>query len=240
MCGEETAMLESIEGKRGVPRHRPPYVAERGLWSHPTLVNNLETLYWVVLIAEHGAAWFRSRGLHGKSGMRFYSVSGRVNNAGVQLAPVGISVEDLIDHYCGGMPSGHSLYAFMCGGASGGLLPAQLATVPLHNESLSAYDCSLGCAAIVVLSQVDSAREAAVRTMQFFADESCGQCTPCRVGTYQAASLMQTTWWDTERLGALGHVMSDASICGLGQSAPTVMRSVMQWFSHEINMRVVT
>ncbi|WHZ12513.1 MAG: Tungsten-containing formate dehydrogenase beta subunit [Burkholderiaceae bacterium] len=234
ICGEESAMLQSIEGRRGEPRLRPPYIAEIGLFGRPTLEHNFETLYWVREIVEKGAAWFASHGRNGRKGLRSFSVSGRVKEPGVKLAPAGITVRQLIDEYCGGMADGHQLYAYLPGGASGGILPASLADLPLDFDTLQPYGCFIGSAAVIVLGQHDSAREAALSMMRFFADESCGQCTPCRVGTAKAAALMSSPVWDQPLLADLGQVMADASICGLGQAAPNPIRCVQKYFPHEI------
>ena len=234
ICGEESAMLESIEGRRGEPRLRPPYIAEVGLFGRPTLEHNFETLYWVREIVEKGATWFASHGRNGRKGLRSFSVSGRVKEPGVKLAPAGITVQQLIDEYCGGMMDGHQLYAYLPGGASGGILPASLNQIPLDFDTLQPYGCFIGSAAVIVLSQHDSARDAALAMMRFFADESCGQCTPCRVGTAKAAALMRAPVWDQPLLTDLGQVMADASICGLGQAAPNPIRCVQKYFPHEI------
>ena len=234
ICGEESAMIQSIEGQRGEPRLRPPYIAQVGLFGRPTLEHNFETLYWVRDIVQHGAGWFSGFGRHGRKGLRSFSVSGRVKQPGVKLAPAGITVTELIDEYCGGMLDGHTLYAYLPGGASGGILPASLADIPLDFDTLQPYDCFIGSAAVIVLSQHDKARDAALNMMKFFAHESCGQCTPCRVGTDKAATLMQATVWDQATLADLSDVMVDASICGLGQAAPNAMRSVQKHFAHEI------
>jgi formate dehydrogenase len=234
ICGEESAMIESIEGKRGEPRLRPPYIAEVGLFGRPTLAHNLETLHWVREIVERGAAWFSAFGANGRKGLRSFSVSGRVRQPGVKLAPAGITLRELVDQYCGGMAEGHALYAYLPGGASGGILPASMADIPLDFDTLQPYGCFIGSAAIVVLSQHDRARDAALNTMRFFAHESCGQCTPCRVGTTKAASLMAAPSWDVDTLQDLAQVMADASICGLGQAAPNPLRSVMAHFAHEL------
>jgi formate dehydrogenase len=235
ICGEESAMIESIEGKRGEPRLRPPYIAEKGLFGRPTLEHNFETLYWVRQILEQGSSWFTAFGRQGRQGLRSFSVSGRVKEPGVKLAPAGISVRELIEEYCGGMQDGHELYAYLPGGASGGILPSSLDHLPLDFDTLQPYGCFIGSAAVVVLSQQDRARDAALNCMQFFAHESCGQCTPCRVGTDKAAQLMQASKWDTSTLDDLSAVMTDASICGLGQAAPNPVRCVQQYFAHEIN-----
>ncbi len=235
ICGEESAMIESIEGKRGEPRMRPPYIAEVGLFGRPTLEHNFETLYWVRDIVEKGAAWFSGFGLNGRQGLRSFSVSGRVKNPGVKLAPAGITVQQLIDDYCGGMAEGHSLYAYLPGGASGGILPAHLNQVPLDFDTLQPYGCFIGSAAVIVLGQNDLARNAALNMVRFFEHESCGQCTPCRVGTAKAAQLMAADNWDTTTLEDLSQVMVDASICGLGQAAPNPVRSVITYFAHELS-----
>ena len=234
ICGEESAMIESIEGKRGEPRLRPPYIAEVGLFGRPTLEHNFETLYWVREILERGPEWFASHGRHGRKGLRSFSVSGRVKEPGVKLAPAGITLRELVDEYCGGMQDGHTLYAYLPGGASGGIFPARLAGVPLDFDTLQPHGGFIGSAAVIVLSQHDKARDAALNMMRFFADESCGQCTPCRVGTVKAAQLMEAPVWDAGTLDDLGTVMIDASICGLGQAAPNPMRCVQQYFAHEV------
>ena len=234
ICGEESALLESIEGKRGEPRMRPPYIAEAGLFGRPTLMHNLETLYWVRDIIEKGPKWFSSFGRNGRTGLRSYSVSGRVRHPGVKLAPAGITVRELIDDYCGGMLDGHRLYAYLPGGASGGILPASLSDVPLDFDTLQPYGCFIGSAGIIVLGQHDLARNAALNMMKFFAHESCGQCTPCRVGTAKAVALMQAPVWDNATLNDLNQVMLDASICGLGQAAPNPVQCVQKYFPHEI------
>ncbi|MFO1219291.1 MAG: NADH-ubiquinone oxidoreductase-F iron-sulfur binding region domain-containing protein [Burkholderiaceae bacterium] len=234
ICGEESAMIESIEGKRGEPRMRPPYIAQVGLFGRPTLEHNFETLYWVRDIVERGPAWFSGFGRHGRKGLRSFSVSGRVREPGVKLAPAGITLTELVDEYCGGMLPGHTLYAYLPGGASGGILPARLADVPLDFDTLQPHGCFIGSAAIIVLSQHDRARDAALAMMRFFAHESCGQCTPCRVGTAKAAALMRSAQWDHATLGDLAQVMADASICGLGQAAPNPVRCVQTYFAHEV------
>jgi formate dehydrogenase beta subunit len=236
ICGEESAMIESIEGKRGEPRMRPPYIAQVGLFGRPTLEHNFETLYWVREIVEKGGEWFASHGRHGRKGLRSFSVSGRVKQPGVKLAPAGITVRELIDEYCGGMVDGHELYAYLPGGASGGILPASLANVPLDFDTLQPYGCFIGSAAVVVLSQHDTARNAALNMMKFFAHESCGQCTPCRVGTEKSAKLMEAKVWDQATLNDLSTVMVDASICGLGQAAPNPMLSVIKYFPSEVSL----
>jgi formate dehydrogenase beta subunit len=234
ICGEESAMIESIEGKRGEPRMRPPFIAEVGLFGKPTLEHNFETLYWVREILEKGASWFTSHGANGRKGLRSFSVSGRVKNPGVKLAPAGITLTELVDQFCGGMLDGHELYAYLPGGASGGILPASLANIPLDFDTLQPYGCFIGSAAVMVMSQHDKARDAALNVMRFFEHESCGQCTPCRVGTAKAATLMQAKTWDSETLEDLAQVMGDASICGLGQAAPNPIRSIQKHFAHEI------
>ena len=234
ICGEESAMIESIEGQRGEPRLRPPYIAEVGLFGRPTLEHNFETLYWVRELLEQGADRFAAQGRHGRQGMRRYSVSGRVRQPGVKLAPAGITLRELVDEYCGGMMDGHALYAYLPGGASGGILPARLADVPLDFDTLQPHGCFIGSAAVMVLSQQDKARDAALNVMRFFAHESCGQCTPCRVGTDKAARLMEREVWDRETLQDLAQVMGDASICGLGQAAPNPIRCVLEYFPHEV------
>jgi len=234
ICGEESAMIESIEGKRGEPRMRPPYIAQVGLFGRPTLEHNFETLYWVRDIVEKGAAWFASFGRNGRKGLRSFSVSGRVRYPGVKLAPAGITLRELVDEYCGGMADGHTLYAYLPGGASGGIFPAHLADLPLDFDTLQPYGCFIGSAAVIVLGQHDRARDAALNTMRFFAHESCGQCTPCRVGTEKAARLMEAETWDADTLDDLAFVMADASICGLGQAAPNPIRCMHKFFPHEV------
>ena len=239
ICGEESAMIESIEGKRGMPRLRPPYVAEVGLFGRPTLEHNFETLYWVREIVERGANWFASQGRHGRKGLRSFSVSGRVREPGVKLAPAGITLRELVDEYCGGMLPGHELYGYLPGGASGGILPARLADVPLDFDTLQPHGCFIGSAAVIVLSRsahhVDRAVDAARNVMRFFEHESCGQCTPCRAGTAKAAALMEAPRWDTPLLAELSQVMRDASICGLGQAAPNAPDCVVRYFPEELS-----
>ncbi|MBI2294977.1 MAG: NAD(P)H-dependent oxidoreductase subunit E [Betaproteobacteria bacterium] len=234
ICGEESAMIESIEGKRGMPRLRPPYVAQVGLFGYPTLEHNMETLYWVREILEKGADWFASCGRHGRKGLRSFSVSGRVRKPGVHLAAAGITVNELIDECCGGMLPGHRFYAYLPGGASGGILPAAMGDIPLDFDTLNQHGCFIGSAAIIVLSERDKAAAAARNLMKFFADESCGQCTPCRVGTAKALKLMERPQWDQGLLEELSVAMADASICGLGQAAPNPIRCVMKYFPREI------
>ncbi len=234
ICGEESAMIESIEGKRGEPRMRPPYIAQVGLFGRPTLEHNFETLYWVRDIVTKGPQWFSGFGRHNRQGLRSFSVSGRVKKPGVKLAPAGITVAELIDEYCGGMQDGHTLYAYLPGGASGGILPASLQDIPLDFDTLQPYGCFIGSAAVIVLGQQDSARHAALNMMKFFEHESCGQCTPCRVGTAKAVQLMQAPVWDLGTLEDLNQVMIDASICGLGQAAPNPVRCVQKYFPQEV------
>ncbi len=234
ICGEESAMIESIEGKRGMPRLRPPYVAQVGLFGRPTLEHNMETLLWVRDLIEQGPQWFSKHGRHERKGLRSFSVSGRVKKTGVHLAPAGITVKELIDEYCGGMLDGHTFYAYLPGGASGGILPASMGDIPLDFDTLQPYGCFIGSAAVVILSQHDRARDAALNLMRFFEHESCGQCTPCRVGTGKAARLMEAKKWDQALLEELSVVMADASICGLGQAAPNPIRCVAKHFADEI------
>jgi formate dehydrogenase len=234
ICGEESAMIESIEGKRGMPRLRPPYVAQVGLFGRPTLEHNFETLHWVREILEKGGEWFASHGRNGRHGLRSFSVSGRVRDPGVKLAPAGITIAELIAEYCGGMQEGHSFYAYLPGGASGGILPASMSDIPLDFDTLQPYGCFIGSAAIVVLSDRDTAAAAARNTLKFFKDESCGQCTPCRAGTAKAVALMEQPQWDTGLLAELSQVMRDASICGLGQAAPNPFDCVIKYFPHEL------
>ena len=241
VCGEESAMIESIEGKRGLPRLRPPYVAQAGLFGRPTLEHNFETLHWVRDIVEHGAAWFAGHGRHGRRGLRSFSVSGRVQQPGVKLAPAGITLRELVDEYCGRLPDGHRLYAFLPGGASGGIFPASLADVPLDFDTLQPHGGFIGSAAIVVLTESDHHRDRAVdaarHLMRFFRDESCGQCTPCRSGTAKASVMIETDAWDLPLLADLSAVMRDASICGLGQAAPNPIDCVVRYFAHELTAR---
>jgi formate dehydrogenase len=234
ICGEESAMIESIEGKRGMPRLRPPYVAQVGVFGRPTLEHNMETLFWVRDFVERGTEWFTREGRHGRKGLRSFSVSGRVNKPGVHLAPAGITVKELIAEYCGGMLDGHELYAYLPGGASGGILPASMGDIPLDFDTLQPHGCFIGSAAVIVLSQHDRARDAALNLMRFFEHESCGQCTPCRVGTAKAAGLMEERHWNKELLEELSVAMADASICGLGQAAPNPIRCVAKHFAHEV------
>jgi formate dehydrogenase len=234
ICGEESAMIESIEGKRGLPRHRPPYVAEVGLFGRPTLEQNVETLYWVRDIIEQGPARFSGHGRRGRSGLRSFSVSGRVRKPGVKLAPAGISAQELIDEFCGGMLRGHTFKGYLPGGASGGILPAAMADLPLDFGTLEAHGCFVGSHAFVVLSQHDDTKAVALNLMRFFEDESCGQCTPCRVGTEKAVALMSRTPWDEALLAELSSAMRDASICGLGQAAPNPLLCVFKYFREDL------
>ena len=231
ICGEESALIESIEGKRGLPRHRPPYVAQNGVFGQPTLVHNVETVFWIREIMESGTDWYKDQGRRGHAGVRAYSVSGRVKIPGVKIAPNGITLRELVDEYCDGMADGHELLAYLPGGASGGILPAAMADLPLAFGSLEEHGAFVGSGAVVVLSQEDDVRAAALNLTQFFEDESCGQCTPCRVGCEKAVKLMQADNWDAGLLGELSQTMRDASICGLGQAAPNPMESVLKYFS---------
>ncbi len=234
ICGEESAMIESIEGKRGMPRLRPPYVAQVGLFGRPTLEHNFETLYWIRELLEKGGPWFASQGRHGRKGLRSFSVSGRVRSPGVKLAPAGITIQELIDEFCGGMQPGHTFYAYLPGGASGGILPASMNQIPLDFDTLQPYGCFIGSAAVIVLSQHDSAVNAARNLMRFFEHESCGQCTPCRAGTSKAVALISQPRWDLPLLAELSQVMRDASICGLGQAAPNPVDCVIKYFPQEL------
>ena len=233
ICGEESAMIESIEGKRGLPRHRPPYVAQVGIFNRPTLVNNVETLYWIPDILAKGAQWFAEQGVNGSKGFRSYSVSGRVKNPGVVLAPAGSTAEDLIER-CGGMLDGHGFKGYLPGGASGGILPASMANIPLDFGQLEKHGCFVGSHAVVILSGRDDMKAVALNLMRFFEDESCGQCTPCRNGTEKAVALMSNSKWDKTLLGDLAQVMADASICGLGQAAPNPLKSVIKFFPEDL------
>ena len=234
ICGEESAMIESIEGKRGLPRHRPPYVAQVGLFGRPTLDQIVETLFWVRDIVEKGANWFTSQGRHDRKGFRSFSVSGRVKNPGVKLAPAGVTARELIDEFCGGMADGHSFKGYLPGGASGGILPASMADIPLDFGTLEKYGCFVGSHAVVILSDKDDMKAVALNLIKFFEDESCGQCTPCRVGTEKAAHLMANGPWDPALLDELAALMRDASICGLGQAAPNPLLSVLKYFPEEL------
>ncbi|MDR5900916.1 NADH-ubiquinone oxidoreductase-F iron-sulfur binding region domain-containing protein [Halomonas icarae] len=234
ICGEESALIESLEGKPGKPRHRPPFVAQRGLFDRPTLVNNVETVYWVPRIWEQGAEWFAGQGRHGRRGLRSFSVSGRVKRPGVHLAPAGITLRELLEEYCGGMAEGHRLLGYLPGGASGGILPASKANIPLDFDTLQEHGCFIGSAAIVVLSDQDDLRAVASNLLAFFADESCGQCTPCRVGSEKMLTLLERDEWDVPQLERLARVMMDASICGLGQAAPNPVISLLRDFRGEL------
>jgi formate dehydrogenase len=234
ICGEESAMIESIEGKRGLPRHRPPYVAQVGIFGRPTLVQNIETLFWIRDIVTSGATWFSSHGRHNRKGFRSFSVSGRVNNPGVKLAPAGITMRELIEEYCGGMQHGHKLKGFLPGGASGGVLPESLADIPLDFGTLEPHGSFVGSHAVVILSDQDDMKAVALNLMKFFEDESCGQCTPCRVGTEKAVKLMEQGPWNEQLLNELSTAMRDASICGLGQAAPNPLQSVMKHFPDDL------
>ena len=235
ICGEESSMIESIEGKRGLPRHRPPYVAMKGLWNAPTMVHNVETLHWIPEILSKEKGWFASHGRNGRKGLRRFSVSGRVNQPGVKTAPAGITLTELIDEYCGGMEDGHKLAGYLPGGASGGILPASLADIPLDFDTLQPHGCFIGSAAIIVFSDKDDVKEIALNMMRFFAHESCGQCTPCRAGTEKAVTLMEREHWDLHILHELSQVMRDASICGLGQAAPNPLDCVIRYFEDSLS-----
>jgi NADH:ubiquinone oxidoreductase subunit F (NADH-binding)/NADH:ubiquinone oxidoreductase subunit E len=232
ICGEESSLIESLEGKRGLPRHKPPFPFQVGLFGRPTLINNVETLYWIRDLIERGADWWKSHGRNGRFGLRSYSVSGRVKDPGVKLAPAGLTIQELIDEFCGGMSEGHTLAAYLPGGASGGILPAGMNDIPLDFGTLEKYGCFIGSAAVIVLSDQDDVRGAALNLMRFFEDESCGQCTPCRSGTQKARMLMEDGVWDTDLLGELSQCMRDASICGLGQAASNPLTSVIRYFPH--------
>ncbi|WP_349343250.1 NADH-ubiquinone oxidoreductase-F iron-sulfur binding region domain-containing protein [Marinobacter sp. MMG032] len=234
ICGEESALIESLEGKPGKPRHRPPFVAQKGLFNQPTLVNNVETVYWIPRIHAQGAEWFASQGRHDRKGLRSFSVSGRVARPGVHVAPAGITLNELIEEYCGGMAEGHRLLAYLPGGASGGILPASKADIPLDFDTLQEHGCFIGSAAVIVLSDQDDLQAAAANLLGFFADESCGQCTPCRVGTEKMLTLLERKTWDEETLEQLASVMADASICGLGQAAPNPVLSLLRDFRSEL------
>lgn len=233
ICGEESALLESIEGKRGMPRHKPPYPFQVGLFGLPTLINNVETLWWVRDIVEKGGDWWQAQGRNDRHGLRSYSVSGRVKNPGVKLAPAGVTIKELIEEFCDGMADGHKFRAYLPGGASGGILPASMDDIPLDFGTLEKYGCFIGSAAVVVLSDKDDVKDAALNLMKFFEDESCGQCTPCRVGTQKAAVLMESRAWNRDLLNELSQTMRDASICGLGQAASNPLTSVIKYFPEE-------
>ena len=230
ICGEESSLIESLEGKRGLPRHKPPFPFQVGLFNRPTLINNVETLFWVRDLIERGAGWWKGHGRNGRVGLRSYSVSGRVKEPGVKLAPAGLTIQELIDEHCGGMEDGHVFAAYLPGGASGGILPAAMNDIPLDFGTLEKYGCFIGSAAVVILSDKDDVRGAALNLMRFFEDESCGQCTPCRSGTQKARVLMEQAVWDTELLAELSQCMRDASICGLGQAASNPLTSVIKYF----------
>ncbi|GGB46439.1 NADH-quinone oxidoreductase subunit F [Roseibium aquae] len=233
ICGEESAMIESIEGKRGLPRHRPPFIAQVGLFGRPTLNHNVETLFWIRDILEKKPEWFASQGRRGHKGFRSFSVSGRVKKPGVKLAPAGITMTELLEEFCGGMEDGHTFKAYLPGGASGGILPARLADEPLDFGTLDKHGCFIGSHAIVVFSDQDDMRGVALNLMRFFAHESCGQCTPCRSGTEKMVGLLQDGDWDRERIADLDAVMRSASICGLGQAAANPVASVLKFFPKE-------
>ncbi len=235
ICGEESALIESIEGKRGLPRNRPPYVAEAGLFGKPTLVHNVETVYWIREIFEKGGKWFSSHGRNGRKGLRTFSVSGFVKNPGIKLTDAGITINELIEEYCGGMLEGHTFKGYLPGGASGGILPASLGDIPLDFDTLQEYDCFIGSAAIVILSDKVDMKDIGLNLMRFFEDESCGQCTPCRNGTSMAVKLMQKKNWDIELLTELSRTMNKASICGLGQAAPNPLQSIIRHFKEDIS-----
>jgi NADH:ubiquinone oxidoreductase subunit F (NADH-binding)/NADH:ubiquinone oxidoreductase subunit E len=235
ICGEESAMIESIEGKRGLPRHRPPYVAQVGLFGRPTLVQNVETLFWIRDIIEKGPEWATSQGRHERKGFRSFSVSGRVKEPGVKLAPAGVTARELIDEFCGGMADGHTFKGYLPGGASGGILPAKMADIPLDFGTLEPHGCFVGSHAVVILSDQDDMKAVALNLMKFFEDESCGQCTPCRVGSEKAAKLMASGPWDVALLTELSTAMRDASICGLGQAAPNPLLCVLKYFPEELS-----
>tara|TARA_Y100001978_G_C23666637_1_gene421559 strand:- start:566 stop:1630 length:1065 start_codon:yes stop_codon:yes gene_type:complete len=234
ICGEESALIESIEGKRGLPRNRPPYVAEVGLFGKPTLVHNVETVYWIREIFEKGGKWFSSHGRNGRKGLRTFSVSGFVKNPGIKLTDAGITINQLIKEHCGGMLDGHKFKGYLPGGASGGILPASLGDIPLDFDTLQEYDCFIGSAAVVVLSDKVDMKEIGLNLMKFFEDESCGQCTPCRNGTSMAVKLMKEKKWNVELLTQLSKTMNKASICGLGQAAPNPLQSIIRHFEKDI------
>ena len=234
ICGEESAMIESIEGKRGLPRHRPPYVAQVGIFNRPTLVHNVETLHWIARICREGPNILSSVEKNGRKGLRSYSVSGRVKKPGVYLLPAGSTIKDIIVA-SGGMLEGHVFKAYQPGGPSSGILPAEIDSVPLDFDTLQPFDTFIGSAAVVVLSHLDKVRDAALNMLRFFEDESCGQCTPCRTGCGKAVQLMQMDNWDKKLLMDLCIVMEDASICGLGQAAPNPIRSTIKYFPDEVS-----
>jgi len=230
ICGEESAMLESIEGKRGLPRNRPPFPAQKGLFGRPTLINNVETMFWIRDIVEKGADWYQEQGRP-----HFFSVSGRVKAPGVKLAPCGVTVRQLIDDYCGGMEEGQTFYAYLPGGASGGVLPADKGDVPLDFGSLDEFGCFIGSSAVVIFSKQDNVRDICKNLIHFFEDESCGQCTPCRVGCEKMLKLIDSQNWDQALITELSDTMRDASICGLGQAAPNPVLSTMRFFAEDLS-----
>ncbi|MBM3530766.1 MAG: NADH-quinone oxidoreductase subunit F [Alphaproteobacteria bacterium] len=234
ICGEESAMIESIEGKRGLPRHRPPYVAQVGLFGRPTLEQNVETLYWIRDIVEKGAEWMTSQGRRDRKGFRSFSVSGRVKKPGVVVAPAGVTARELVEEYCGGMADGETFKGYLPGGASGGILPASMADEPMDFGTLEKHGCFVGSHAVVILSDKDDMKAVALNLLKFFEDESCGQCTPCRVGTEKAVKLMEAGPWDAALLTELSTLMRDASICGLGQAAPNPLLCVLKFFPDEL------
>ncbi|MBK3775538.1 NAD(P)H-dependent oxidoreductase subunit E [Azospirillum sp. YIM DDC1] len=238
ICGEESAMLESIEGKRGLPRHKPPFPSVVGLFGRPTLINNVETLFWIRDILEKGADWWGSHGRNGRKGLRSYSVSGHVKDPGVKLAPAGVTIRELIDEYCGGMADGHTLKGYLPGGASGGILPASMDDIPLDFGTLEQHGCFIGSAAVVVLSDQDDMRKVVRNLLDFFEDESCGQCTPCRVGTEKAVALIKQPVWDEPLLTELARLMGTASICGLGQAAMNPLKSALKHFRDDLRGEV--
>ena len=235
ICGEESAMIESIEGKRGLPRHKPPFVSKVGLFGKPTLNHNIETVFWVREILEKGSLWFSSQGKNGRKGPHSYSVSGRVKNPGVKLAPAGITMNELIKDYCGGMEDGHKFYGYLPGGASGGLLPSTMANIPLDFGTLEEHGCFIGSGAVVVFSDKDDITKVVLNLLKFFEDESCGQCTPCRVGTEKAVKLLEKNNWNKTLLNELVDMMGDASICGLGQAAGNPIRCALKYFGKDIS-----
>jgi formate dehydrogenase len=234
ICGEESAMLESIEGKRGLPRHKPPFPSQVGLFDQPTLINNIETVFWVRDIVEKGPEWWSSHGRNGRKGLRSYSVSGHVKEPGVKLAPAGVTITELINEFCGGMEDGHTFKGYLPGGASGGILPASMADIPLDFGTLEQHGCFIGSAAVVVLSDKDDMKRVGLNLMKFFEDESCGQCTPCRAGTEKAVKLLERPQWDQPLLGELAKVMTSASICGLGQAAMNPIKQIMKHFPEDL------
>ncbi len=234
ICGEESAMIESIEGKRGLPRHKPPFVSKVGLFGQPTLNHNVETVFWVRDILDKGHEWYASQGKSGHKGPHSYSVSGRVKYPGVKLAPAGITIKELIEDYCGGMEEGHKFYGYLPGGASGGLLPSSMDNIPLDFGSLEKFGCFIGSGAIVVFSDKDDITKIVLNLLRFFEDESCGQCTPCRVGTEKAVKLLEKKNWDKNLLNELVDMMGDASICGLGQAAGNPIKCALKYFGDNL------